>query len=75
MAYISNSDLILEWDYPKRKYLMGPILVKRKFDRPTMDFYGLCKQSKNNFGIKLLKMETWTHISVEKQTRLPLWVH
>ena len=45
---------------------MEPIFLNRKFDGPTMYFYGLHKQSKNNFGINLPKMEIWTHIFDEK---------
>ena len=57
MAYTSNQEIILEWNYQKRKYLVGPTFLKGEFDGPTLDIDSLCKQSKNNFGIKLLKRE------------------
>ena len=39
---------------PRNYFRMG-LPKKEIFDGPIMYFYSLCKQSKNNFGIKLLK--------------------
>jgi hypothetical protein len=65
MAYISSSKMVLEWDFQKRKYLMGPISQKGNLVDPQWIFDGLHKRLRIDFGIKLLKKEIFdgTHIT------------
>ena len=65
MAYISNFNTSFEIK----------LLKKEIFDGPTMDFYGLHKQSKNHFGIKLLKRKEGPTFPMTKQVWMLLWVH